>query len=334
MRYVKVTQRVKAPQCLQVCVRHRAYDVVLHRGLRRRVTGVSDAEGYAREYRNPAYYIWLYTDGAGTMRLNGATYPFHRGTLSVTNPGEPHTILQQCDAATTILGFGFTMVRGRKSSLVLSFHRLLSLWSGEDLPEIDFPVRIPEGQTRQLERLMDEYTGTLVPAGMIHYFPAHKALMDILCFLVEQVYVRSEPVDRVAGSPLMRVRIEIERRYNEKLGLRELGDSVSLSPEHLCRSFRREFGTSPIAYQQEIRLREAKSLLNTTRMRIGEIAVAVGYQSLQHFTRLFAEKSGTTPTEYRRGLAAGHHVGSGKSLSERKSFRPERSTSRTESPKA
>lgn len=96
----------------------------------------------------------------------------------------------------------------------------------------------------------------------------------------------------------MRVRLEIERRFDETLTLRELAGLVFLSPAYLCRAFHQAFGTSPLAYQQELRLREAKTLLTTTNLRVGEVAQSVGFQSVYHFCRLFHKRVGCTPTAY------------------------------------
>jgi AraC-like DNA-binding protein len=49
-----------------------------------------------------------------------------------------------------------------------------------------------------------------------------------------------------------------------------------------------------------LRLFEAKRLLRTTELSAGEIAFRVGLQQASSFSRLFRQRYGTTPTQYRR----------------------------------
>jgi AraC-like DNA-binding protein len=147
-------------------------------------------------------------------------------------------------------------------------------------------------------RLMADYTTALAPRDMIRSFRAHKAMFEILCFLVENVYAPDAPDVLHPDAPLMRVRIEIERRYDQALTLGELAALANLSPKYLCRAFREAFGVTPLAYRQELRLLEARRLLDTTNLRVREIAANVGFQSVYHFSRLFHRLVGCTPTAY------------------------------------
>ena len=302
MNYIELTQRVRVPQALQVCSKGQTYDIVLHLGEHRRIKeGMVGKRGrdYGDEQSSPSYFIWLYTHGEGTYSLNGKNYAFRKGTLVLSSPNEPHVIIQKHSPSTTVLYLGFAMRKENGSPLLIPIHELLSLWSGETLLPIEVPIQTPIRLMRQLERMMDEYERTWVSRGLCHYFPAHKTIMDILCLLVEHVFTRDEPAEMHADSPLMRVRTDIEQRFDEKLTLRDLASKVFLSSEHLCRAFHDAFGTSPMAYQQELRLREAKALLSTSSIGVGEIAYAVGFQSVYHFSRLFAKRVGCTPTRYR-----------------------------------
>ncbi|MCD7909003.1 MAG: helix-turn-helix transcriptional regulator, partial [Clostridium sp.] len=50
-------------------------------------------------------------------------------------------------------------------------------------------------------------------------------------------------------------------------------------------------------YVTQLRLNRAKELLMSTRMSVKEITAACGYYSQSHFTRLFLEHEGCTPSE-------------------------------------
>lgn len=59
------------------------------------------------------------------------------------------------------------------------------------------------------------------------------------------------------------------------------------------------YGTTFKAHLNELRLKEAARLLRTTDRGVGEIGFAVGYNSVPHFHRVFRDKHGVPPGEFR-----------------------------------
>jgi transcriptional regulator GlxA family with amidase domain len=89
--------------------------------------------------------------------------------------------------------------------------------------------------------------------------------------------------------------------------VQRMTDRSGLNPRTFARRFRAATGYQPIDYVQELRIEEAKQILETEELRIDEIAEAVGYDDPASFRRLFKRKAGLTPAAYRKkftGLAA------------------------------
>jgi AraC-like DNA-binding protein len=59
------------------------------------------------------------------------------------------------------------------------------------------------------------------------------------------------------------------------------------------------FGTAFKAHLNDLRLKEAARLLSSTDRGVAEIGFAVGYNSVAHFHRVFRERHGVPPGEYR-----------------------------------
>jgi transcriptional regulator GlxA family with amidase domain len=77
--------------------------------------------------------------------------------------------------------------------------------------------------------------------------------------------------------------------------------AASQVPERtLKRRFKLATGLSLIDYVQNLRIEEAKRLLETTSTAIDEISALVGYENPAFFGRLFKRRSGLTPGQYRR----------------------------------
>ena len=68
----------------------------------------------------------------------------------------------------------------------------------------------------------------------------------------------------------------------------------------LKRRFKIATGSSLIDYLQNLRVEEAKRLLETGEMSVDEISFDVGYEDPSFFRRLFKRRTGLTPSQYRR----------------------------------
>lgn len=65
-------------------------------------------------------------------------------------------------------------------------------------------------------------------------------------------------------------------------------------------AFKKHFGVSPINYQLELRIEEAKMLLQNTNHRIMDIANIVGFSSQSYFTQAFRRSTHLSPNAYRK----------------------------------
>lgn len=75
----------------------------------------------------------------------------------------------------------------------------------------------------------------------------------------------------------------------------------SRMPERtLKRRFKSATGLSIIDYVQNLRIEHAKQLLQTTRLTTEEISAASGYENASFFRRLFRQRCGLAPADYRR----------------------------------
>ncbi len=66
------------------------------------------------------------------------------------------------------------------------------------------------------------------------------------------------------------------------------------------RRFKKATGSSLMDYLQNLRIEEAKRMLETTIESVEEISAQVGYEDTSFFRRLFKRRTGLTPGHYRR----------------------------------
>ena len=95
------------------------------------------------------------------------------------------------------------------------------------------------------------------------------------------------------------VKAYIHENYSQDLSLDALGDAVNLHPVYLSRIFKEVTDVNLSAYIADVRMQKAAKLLAETDLKVHEVMDKLGYRKRQHFTKLFKEKYGMTPKEYR-----------------------------------
>ena len=76
-------------------------------------------------------------------------------------------------------------------------------------------------------------------------------------------------------------------------------DQLAMSAKYFGDLIKKETGKSPLEYIQLRLINLAKERMFNSRKSISEIAYELGFKYPQHFTRLFKQKVGVTPNEYR-----------------------------------
>jgi transcriptional regulator GlxA family with amidase domain len=75
---------------------------------------------------------------------------------------------------------------------------------------------------------------------------------------------------------------------------------AGVSARHLDRLFAAHLGTTFLDQYHRIRLQHAQRLLKQSPLSVSEIAVATGFSSLSHFSRMFRALYGIAPRQARR----------------------------------
>jgi AraC family transcriptional regulator, arabinose operon regulatory protein len=91
----------------------------------------------------------------------------------------------------------------------------------------------------------------------------------------------------------------IAENYHRPVSLKELASIACLSVSAFHASFKDSTGLSPLRYLREQRINEARKLLFTTDMLLGNIADTLGYSDQFSFSKSFKRTCGQSPTEYR-----------------------------------
>lgn len=92
----------------------------------------------------------------------------------------------------------------------------------------------------------------------------------------------------------------INDHYAEEVTLGDLETTLYTSRYSICRTFRRETGSTLIEYLQHKRILEAQRLLQESDLSITDVAFECGFSSAQHFYRVFKKFSSATPLQFQK----------------------------------
>ena len=123
-------------------------------------------------------------------------------------------------------------------------------------------------------------------------------MVEILFLRLARCYIQPRRASGVHY--LIRARAFISDHFRSELSNADIADYVGISKSYLEYLFRKYLKCSVVAYIQKTRCQTAAYMLATTSFSVIDIAVDSGFNSRQHFLRVFRNIYGMTPSEYRK----------------------------------
>ena len=177
--------------------------------------------------------------------------------------------------------------------------------SGDDLSSLkNRRITAPQQVVTLLQQMLreaensDEFSADMIIA----------MLGQVLMLLLRQA--KSPAADKPKASNSLNSENQIIRRaqqyisdhLREKLSVPLVAKMVDVSPSYLTALFHKNLQISPAEYIRRLKLQESKQMIRENSMTFTEIAAALQYSTVHHFSRQFKEKFGITPTEYAKSV--------------------------------
>jgi two-component system response regulator YesN len=100
---------------------------------------------------------------------------------------------------------------------------------------------------------------------------------------------------------IVKVTAYMEEHYGDyELSLQRLADLVSVHPNYLTQTFRKQTGLSCMQYLARLRMEIAKQLLNSDDLKINQISEIVGYENPLYFSSYFKKWVGMNPSDFKK----------------------------------
>ena len=239
--------------------------------------------------------------GSAVWQTAAGRFAVHPGAALVVNGGEEYSMT--IDALQPVETFCLFFARGFVEDAC-------GAMAGGSASLLD---REPEAFMPFVERFHDGEVGVAMTA-------AYRAFRDglpleplIVSAAAALAATQSRLNERVARLPALRraTREELRRRVArasefihanlaKPVRLTDLAEAACLSPFHLHRAFVSIHGVTPHHYMTSLRLRRARSLLQTTGIGILDVALECGFESVTSFTTLFRRAYGAPPARFRK----------------------------------
>ena len=244
-------------------------------------------EGLVQPFPNHfhAYYvIGFVEDGERVLSCKNKEYTIQKGSIVLFNPGDNHACVQTDD--------GSLDYRGLNISKEIMLDLAEEITGKRTLPGFSENVICDEEAVCYLRPLHE-----MIMKGSGEFGKEENLLL--LLSLLFQNY--SQPFESCI--PECREEIEkacafMEQHYTERIYLDQICRQAGLSKSTLLRAFAKSKGVTPYLYLQNIRIGEAKKLLEQGVPPM-DAALQTGFSDQSHFTNYFTSFIGLPPGSYR-----------------------------------
>jgi len=151
-----------------------------------------------------------------------------------------------------------------------------------------------------VERLVEEMERECTECPPGYEVAVRAKLLELIVYL-SRAYTESDGTEANALLRVGNVIGALEHDYAKEWRVSELLSIAHMSRSTLMRVFRRATGQTPIEYLVRLRIQKAMELLRNSDRTITEIAMDVGFNDSNYFSRQFRRITGSSPRQIRIG---------------------------------
>lgn len=232
-------------------------------------------------------YVLIYcVDGSGWYVLKGQRYEVKRNQYFILPAGTPHEYGATEGERWTIYWVHF---RGEHASVYAE---------GAQKPQEVKAAMNSNISNRN--NIFEEILSTLhfgdgiedlrYASSLLHYYLASLRYL--------RQYRSTVRYDGVVNAAIHYMKENVEQH----LTLQDVLDYVGYSSTRFSALFKKETGSSPLAYFNRLKIEYACQMLKTTDMHINQICYKVGIEDSLYFSRMFSKAMGMSPSEYRNNF--------------------------------
>jgi AraC-like DNA-binding protein len=231
------------------------------------------------------YQINYITEGSGIFETSNGQFPVVPGSMLILRPGMWHRYKPDPNTGWNEHYIGFN---GDFCSKL--FHEGF-FQTGKPVLYVGFQESLLKLFFEIIQLVKDEKTGHQQVAA------ANTILMlsKILSVVRNQEFA-GKTIERTIRKACLYFR----ENLNANVNIEQLATDLNVGYSYFRQMFRKYTGISPTQYHLSLRIQKAKDLLISTDQSFKEIAIDLGFESYFYFSRIFKDKTGKSPMEFRK----------------------------------
>lgn len=162
------------------------------------------------------------------------------------------------------------------------------------------PICYPDSSSCMLKELLNIRFLPKKLTLSLSFLPA-KYIIDILTDLSVKAMVKNRTAEKIPEY-LLKIKRSFDYSFEESYSLDDFESEFGIDKYRICREFKASFGSSPIKYLNENRIKKAMQLLTETNLTVHEIGSKIGIDNTNHFINLFKKEAQKTPLSYRQAM--------------------------------
>ena len=250
-------------------------------------------------------YVIAFKSGvSGTCGYGRSSYDFEEGTILFTSPGQVITIGESQKQADTTEGWTifFHPDLIRKSPLGNSINSY-SFFSYDIQEALHLSNTEKETLTELVQKIRQEYNHEIDRYTQKLIISNIELLLDYCTrYFDRQFYTRTNLNKDVVGKFEKYIKEYFESDKLAVSGIptvQYIGSQLAISPNYLSDLLKKETGRNTQEHIHFYLIEKAKTILLNSVGSVSEIAYELGFQYPQHFSKIFKNKTGMSPKDFR-----------------------------------
>jgi AraC-like DNA-binding protein len=231
------------------------------------------------------YQINYITEGSGIFETSDGIFQVVPGSMLILRPGVWHRYKPDTETGWNEHYIGFN------GDFCTQLFREGFFQSGKPVMYVGFQENLLKLFFEIIQLVKDEKTGhqQVCAANTI------LMLSKILSVVRNQEFA-GKSIERKIRKACLYFRDNL----NTNVNIEQLASELNVGYSYFRQMFRKYTGISPTQYHLSLRIQKAKDLLISTDYSFKEIAIDLGFESYFYFSRIFKDKTGKSPMEFRK----------------------------------
>jgi AraC-like DNA-binding protein len=255
-------------------------------------------------------YLLVYIEkGVCRFIINQTPYDLNEGDFCLVQPGDFIYLEGLTETVTPFAHLDFFYNPEREHSFptsagMINLDSYLRLMQPRlnDIPGVNIPSRFRPTKSALFESKFLRMIGRWREGKIMGIVEVQQLGTELFLELMRDFGNIREGPD-ASASNLDRVLALLSLHLHEPLSVKEMANLVHLSPSRFTAVFKEKYGVSPYQYLLQLRIERASEMLQANSHSVTQISEYCGFNNIQHFSYVFKDVMGKTPSSYRKSFA-------------------------------